>query len=244
MKRQKGLGLVEMMVAMAIGILLLLGLGTLFVAMRNTSLLTQKMSAEQNQQRLGLYFLRVAVTGAGYFPVTPTVASSPFTGVAALAAAGVLPAVPAFTAGQAIAGKGSSSSLAPDSISVRFAASANGTEQGCSASLNPGDIYIDTFNVSGGFLSCFEQDTTAGTSTSTNLVSGVNSMNIAYGVATTSTPSVTQYLTGTQVTALSGGWNMVKTVKVTLIFNNPLYGQPTQPATISLTEIIPYLGSL
>jgi type IV pilus assembly protein PilW len=81
------------------------------------------------------------------------------------------------------------------------------------------------------------------------LVSGITKLKIFYGVQTNTaatTLSVDSYLTATQVSALATplplgattGWNMVKSVQLVLTVTNPLFGQPSQPATIQLTRVI------
>jgi type IV pilus assembly protein PilW len=81
------------------------------------------------------------------------------------------------------------------------------------------------------------------------LVSGITKMKIFYGVQTNTaatTLSVDSYLTATQVSALATplplgattGWNLVKSVQLVLTVTNPLFGQPSQPATIQLTRVI------
>jgi type IV pilus assembly protein PilW len=65
-------------------------------------------------------------------------------------------------------------------------------------------------------------------------------MNVLYGVDVTGDGSVDEYLPANSVAA----WTTVKTVNTTLIFTNPLNGQPGQPATVSLTQTIPYMNGL
>ena len=65
-------------------------------------------------------------------------------------------------------------------------------------------------------------------------------MQIYYGVQTNggaATNSVDTYMDAPTVTA-GNYWNSVKSVKVTLTFINPMFGQPKQPQTIQFTRVI------
>jgi type IV pilus assembly protein PilW len=64
-------------------------------------------------------------------------------------------------------------------------------------------------------------------------------MNVLYGVKTNfsvTNTSADSYLTATQMTATD--WSNVNSVRVTLVFLNPLAGQAGQPATISFSRVI------
>ena len=237
MKTQRGLSLVEVLIALTVGIVLLLGVTETFSTMRQTSIATQKLSAVQNQQRLAMYFLHVAVASAGYYPdpVNTTAAT-------------VFPASGSFVASQSLTGLGAGA-LA-DSISVRFVARTGGAEQGCSASLVAGDVYTDTFSVVGGNLQCVELDNTAvgAVASTVNLIAGVSGMSILYGVDTTTGGSATRYMTASQIAATttpSDLWkSYVKTARITLQFANPLAGQPSQPQNVQLMETIPFMANI
>ena len=232
MKTQRGLGMIEVMVAMTIGLFLLLGVSQAFNTMRQTSLATQQLSAVQNQQRMAMYFLHVAVSGAGFNP-------DPITRSTAV----LYPALGAFVAGQTLSGTGAGASA--DTLSVRFTASVGGAQQGCAASLTAGDSYTDTFSFVGGFLQCVDTDNTVvgAVPATVSLVSGLAGMNVVYGVDSNGGGSVTQYLTATQVSA-TGLWASVKTAQVTLLFANALAGQPGQPQTVQLVETIPFMANI
>lgn len=231
MRTQRGIGLVEMMVAITIGMLLVLGLGTVFVSVKQTSNLRQLLSVFQNNERMASMFLNTSIRNAGFYPnpllPNPFLVSGSFT-----------------TAGQSIFGAGTGTA-GTDTISVRFVAATSATaSQGCSAQLVPGDLYTDVFSISGGYLTCTETDNTAASAPVTiNLVAGLTGMNVVYGVDTTSSGSVTEYLPGDSVG--SANWiSNVRTAQITLLFNNPLAGQPGQAATVSLTQTIPYMIGL
>ena len=238
MKTQRGISLVEIMVAITLGLLLMLGLGTVFVSVSQTSKLRQNMSGVQDNERTAIAFLNSNIRSAGFNPNPANVnlftASGSFT-----------------TTGQTIYGSGSG--VGADTVSVRFIAPAAGatTSQGCSAALTAGDVYQDDFSVAGGYLTCTETDITAGgaAAPAVNLVPNLAGMNIVYGIDQNCTGSVTEYLSGSSVPSTVWGGpctpgGQLKTVNITLQFNNPLTGQPGQQPTVTINQTIPYMIGL
>lgn len=230
---QGGIGLIEVMIALTIGLVLLIGVGQYFLSMRQTAASAQNMSAVQNQQRMAMYFLHTAVSGAGFNP-------DPLNNAGDIQ----YPATGVFTfAGQTLVGALVGAS---DTLTVRFTATTGGAEQGCSATLTAGHRYTDVFSVTAdGFLACAEtdNDATPVATTTVKLISGLTGMNILYGVDASGSGSASQYLTAAQVAAATF-WGNVITVQATLVFANPLAGQPMQPATVQLMETIPYMANI
>lgn len=216
-KNQIGAGLIELMISMAIGLVLILGVSTVFFSVNNTFKFRQGLAKVQDSQRTAMSFISTGIRNAGYYP--NPLAPSPI-------ASNVI-----------LVGTGNGSGA--DTLAVRFVApsGANVTPfQGCTAALTPGNTYRDTFSVSGGNLVCTETNLTTNTSTTVNLVTGLSSLNIRYGVDTTTAGSATTYRMASAMTAAT--WDDVKTVVVTLGFTNPLFSQPGQPANTSLTQVI------
>lgn len=236
MKAQRGLSLVELMVALTIGLFLLLGLATMFSAMRQTSNARNGLSALQDNERMAMMFLGSAVQGAGSFPI----GSSPGFNTAILefpVAAASSPA-PSYIAGQSIGGT-TGATAGTDILSVRFrsnpVSSAIGAIQGCSAPITANNVlYTNTFSVSNGNLVCTQNGT------ATPMVPGVTGMTVLYGVDPANTGSVTAYVTASSVT----NWLAVKTVNITLQFTNPLAGQPGQPATVDFSRTIAVMSAI
>lgn len=238
---QRGIGLIEVMIALTIGLVLLIGVAQYFVSMRQTATSAQQMSAVQNQQRMAMYFMHVAVAGAGFNP-------DPFTtdAVTQFPSSATFP-----TAGQALIGSGTNAGTYPAAVlSVRFTASTvtGGAEQGCSPNLIAGNVYTDEFSVANGYLVCKEINNTAGTAQTINNLIGdpvnkVLGMKVMYGVDAQNTFSAQQYLSAAEVTAGSF-WGNVMTAEVTLFFTNPLKGQAGQPDSVSLKKMIPYMVNI
>ena len=240
MRKQRGVSLVEIMVAITIGMLLMLGLGTVFVSVAQTSKLSQTMSAVQDSERTAIAFLNNSIRSSGYLttPLTTTsaaqfVADSTFT-----------------TPGQTILG----TNTGTDNLYVRFVAASGVTaSQGCSSNLTSNALYTDKFYVatsgSNTYLTCDE--TVSGTTTTINLVPNLSSMSIVYGIDPNCTGSVTEYLPASSVPATVWGSTcsppagaQLKTINFTLAFKNPLAGQPSQPTTVKINQTIPYMIGL
>ncbi|MDR3393179.1 MAG: PilW family protein [Sulfuriferula sp.] len=223
MKAQHGVSLVELMVAVTIGLFLVLGLGTMFYSMRQTFIARQALSALQDSERMAMTFLAAGIQGAGYYPNALTMNT-----------ATQFPASGSFAAGQSVSGT-TGGAANTDTLSVRFVTPLTGVSntQGCSASLLANTSYTDVYSVTGGNLVCTENGTAI------PLVAGVSGMSVLYGVDTTGNGSVTEYQLANTVT-----WPQVKTVSITLLFNNPLSGQSGQPQTVSFTRVVPYMNGL
>ena len=213
-KMQQGSGLIELMISMAIGLILVLGISLVFVSVNKINKDRQGLSNLQNNQRLAMSFISSGIYNAGYYP-------NPL-------------AVSPIASNQALVGTESGTN---DTLTIRFVAP-SGTSitpfQGCTATLTPGNVYSNTFSVSAGNLVCTQTDITAGTTaTVVNLSTGLSGLDIVYGVDTTGDGSAETYRNASTAT-----WGTVKTVMVTLLFTNPLSDVVGQPATKSLTQII------
>ena len=224
--RQQGVGLTELMIAMALALFLLLGLGTIFygLSLTNKSIqgvpattlvpgtaINSGLSGLQDSERMTMLFLGRAISAAGYYPANG--AQFPF-------------AAPAtgFSPNQTLSGT-SGASPGTDSIAVRFESdmTANQGWQGCGGQAAPTTIYADTFSVVNNMLQCTENGTTY------LLVNGVASLTILYGL---NTPGGFEYLPASSVSA----WSEVKSIHVTVQFVNPVATIAGQPATVSMTQ--------
>ena len=227
MKYQNGFSLIELLVALAIGLVLLLGLGTVFLTMKQTFNLRQNMASTQNNERIAMQFLSAAVRNAGAIPnpLGPITLTPPL-----------------------IAGAGANTGA--DTLTVKFVSDPSIADQGCSAQLTPNHAYTDVFSVTGGYLSCTETDSTVspavtatvnligGTSGSNNQLTG---MNILYGIDPNGIGSISQYANASGVT----DWTSVRTVTITLLFNAPLANKENQTVnSFSLTQTVPFMIGL
>ena len=214
---QRGFTLIELAVALLIGLFLIGGLLTLVQAMKRTNSVQNGMSQLQDSERLAMQLITDVVQTTGYFtdPQHNTAAS-------------IFPAAGSFVAGQALYGTGTASGTGTgDTILVRYATDGTDNVIDCSGNAQPTTTTLtNAFSVdANGNLQC---TLTVGTGTPTTftLVSGVTNIAILYGVqsnATSGNNSIDAYLTASQVSA-NGLWPEVYSVEVALTFKNPLYG--------------------
>jgi type IV pilus assembly protein PilW len=232
---QRGFTLVELMIAITIGLFLIGGLVTLTGAMKRTSSLQGDLGQLHDTERMAFSLMTDVIQSSGYY-ASPIGTNSP---TAEFPATGVFAA-----AGQAIYGVDGGTGAAPTStVTVRYTST-------------PGDGVLNcigaTYQVDGaGDLQCVLSTTISGTTTvqTTNIATGVQWMKVLYGVqsvAASGTYSIDSYLTATQVSA-GPYWPNVISVQVTLMFVNPMYcaganckagQQSTQPPYITLTRTI------
>jgi type IV pilus assembly protein PilW len=207
-RRQRGFTMIELMVALLIGLFLMGGLMALLQNNRKAFSSQSALAQLQDSERLAMTMMTGVIQQSGFFP-DPTI-NSPTT---ALAASG------SFAAGQGLTGSAGV-------ISARYTTATGDGILNCWGNSNTSGgnaTYVNTFSivVTGGVsqLVCTDE-----TNTPYPLVNGVTNLAVLYGVSTsaTNTTNVDTYMTAAQVTAATA-WNNVISVKVTLTFTNPLY---------------------
>lgn len=229
--KQRGVGMIELMIGLAISLFLMIGLGTVYYSMRTSAKTRDAYSVLQDEQRTAMNLLATAVQQSGYFPVPPltNTAANQF---------------PASQTPFTVAGTGVTGSTNGLTFSVRYVVSSSSPLYTCGGISSTAGVYIDTYSIqtaSDGTqsLSCSET-VDAGAATVTPLVSGISAMNVRFGVDTLGDGSAFQYQTASATTS----WDKVKSVQVTLTFINPLQGQPGQPATISYSRVIAVMNTI
>lgn len=244
LRPQGGFTLVEMMVAITIGLFMLLAISSTVFTASKSFVAEGSLRDLQDGERLAFSSIGNAVQIAGYYPTASvTNAASAFPNLVS----GTYSFSPStFGAGQVVtgSGNGTASGSNVDSIAVRFlqdptsSVSQIATMDCTGSMLTTGSaaVVVNMFQVSNGQLTC----TSSLSSTVQVLVSNVQSMTILYGVDVNSTGSVSKYLPGNSVTS----WGAVRTAMITLVFNNPLATTPGQPATFTVTRVISVLGTI
>jgi type IV pilus assembly protein PilW len=227
--RQSGLGLIELLIAMAIGLIIVGAMMSVLFSTRSTSLAQTGMAQLQDDQRLALMMLTNVVQGGGYFPnpLTSTLTAE-------------LPANTTFVnAGQSVAG--TTGAAAPgDTLIVRYeAGTADGTMD-CNGRGNTSGanlMFVNTFSVdANGNLVCSVNGGAAQA-----LAGSVQDFRVFYGVDTDGDGSTDRYIAASSMT--NANWNNVVSVRITLTFNNPLAGQAGQPNTLApITQIVTLLS--
>jgi type IV pilus assembly protein PilW len=240
--RQQGFTLVELSVAVLIGLFLLGGLLTLVQDMRRTFGNQNQLGQLQDNERLAMTIITDVIQAAGYFPyptqdtISTALPSNPL--------------YPLFAPGQAITG---THNAAPpgDTISVQFETALNDGVINCTGGTNTGaatQVYVNKFSADAlGNLKCQLNQVPAVAlisptgATGSPKSGGVTNMQILYGVNTSGSGSnnADTFLNAAQVTA-ANLWTHLICVKVTLTFDNSALAksQPGQPATINFTRVI------
>ncbi len=230
-RRQRGFTLVEMMVAVTIGLVVILGVTVTFANLKATWGAQDKMAQLQDNERLAMAFLTASVQEAGYYPDPTNPAPVPaFTD----ATYGNLNAAGQIIVGTAASGTSSAtlstSYTTADGDGVLTCQGATNTTGGL---VNVRNIFhVDAANKTLNCLVIANSSpsglTTAMAAGDTALVSNVASMDVLYGVDTDGTGTAYQYVAAGAMNATL--WTHVKSVRITLDFINPNAAQdPTHP---------------
>jgi type IV pilus assembly protein PilW len=231
LRRQKAFSLIELMIAMAIGLFLLLGLGLILLSVSQTSSAQTQLAQLQDNERMAMTLMTAVIQEAGYFDNT---GAGQYTTIASTA----LPSNGSFNAGQSLFG--THVGAAPgDSISVRFSTQNGDNIVNCQGALNTGvtQVTTNTFYVDGNnYLAC-SVSINGGAAQVQELISGVTNLQVLYGIDSKSSGSVDSYLLADKLTAVN--WSEVRSVQITITFANPLYAPGNgQPQSIVLTRVI------
>jgi type IV pilus assembly protein PilW len=244
--KQRGFTLIEILIALLIGVFLLAALLTIVQANRTVYGDQSQLAQLQDDERMAMTLMTDIIQMAGYFPAPQTNSSS------------LLTATAPFAQGQSISGT-SSTAVPGDQISIRYVTAPGDGILNCSGLSNTNPVgganilYVNTFSIVGGQLVCTLSSSAAATPVQYNLVSGVTNatttlgitnLSIFYGVKTnTTTPgnSADTYFTAAQMNAQTPSlWGNVISVLIELTFTNPLFSNASslQPATIEIQRVV------
>jgi type IV pilus assembly protein PilW len=216
--RQRGFTMIELMIALLIGLFLMGGLLGILQSNKRAFTSQNQLSQLQDSERLAMMMLNDVIQQAGYFP-DPTLN----TALSTLAQSG------SFAKGQWLTG--SFTAGTGDTISVRYTTASGDGILNCTGGTNAtgGNFtYVNTFSVIVNAAGVSQLVCTREDNTPYPLVNNVTKITALYGVNTSgSGDNVDTYMTAAQVTA-AAAWNNVISVQVTLGFNNPLWGTPGQ----------------
>ncbi len=224
---ERGFTLIEILIALLIGLFLLGALLTIVQANRTVFGNQNKLAQLQDGERMALTVMADVIQSAGYFP-DPTSFTLTTT----------LTAIAPFGVGESV--NGIYSAAPPgDQISVRYMTAGGDGILNCSGQSNPiggpNTLYVNTFQVLNGQLVCTMNGTQY------NLVNGVTNLSVFYGVKANAGAignNVDTYMNATQVTA-AGLWGSVISALVQLTFTNPMYvANQGQPQTISIQRVV------
>ena len=240
---QRGFTLVELMIAILVGLFLTGGLVMMLQSNRRSFTNQNQLSQLQDSERMAMNIITDMVQIAGYFPDPTT--NTALSTMPAITAPMTLPATQYLSGVHAAAAPG-------DTLTVRFASQPNDGILNCAGTSNSTaaiQSYINTFFVNNSQqLVCrmglggaaYTDYPLIGEGTA-NAVIKVTNLQVLYGIDTTgSSNNVNQYQTADQVTT-AGAWNKVISAQIRLTLSNPLYdatkaNNQGQPATVDITR--------
>jgi type IV pilus assembly protein PilW len=218
MPRQGGFSLIELMIAITMGLFLVIGIVGLVISFSSTFRTQDKLTQSQEAERFLLSVLDTTVHTAGYFadPVTDTATTAlPATSTAN-------PDGTVFAATQFISGT-TSSATAGDTLDVRFQSAGGDTLMNCQGDTNTGSsstkvVWTNSFVVNtSGQLTCAVATNGGTPGAALVLADNVTSMKVMYGVDTDSDDlsSADTYMDAAAVTA-GNLWLKVVSVRLTI----------------------------
>jgi type IV pilus assembly protein PilW len=230
---QHGFTLLEILIAMFIGLFLVGALLTIVQTNRAVFGNQSQLALLNDSERMAMMLMTDVIQSAGYFP-DPTANTS-----------ALLTATGPFAVGQYL--NGSFSAADPgDILTVRYVTTGGDGILNCSGQSlllgAPTQIMVNTFQVLNGQLVCTMNGTqynlVSGATNSTTTL-GVIHMSVLYGVKTNVATAGNNVDTYFNASLMAGKWNSVISVLVTLTFTNPLYvaGQG-QPPTVQIQRVI------
>jgi type IV pilus assembly protein PilW len=227
----QGFTLLELMIAMSIGLFLAGALLTVVQTNKKVFLNQNQLEQMQDGQRMAMTLMTDVIQAAGYFP-------QPWNNTLS----GTLVANGAFANSQSITGSFISATTG-DQISVRYMTAPQDGILNCSGVSNTNPLtganilYVNTFSVVSGQLQCVDQN-----GVTYFLVGGVTNLSVLYGVKTNAAATgnnVDTYMTAAQVNA-GTYWQNVVSVQISLTFTNPLYtgALQGQAQTITIQRVV------
>jgi len=257
----RGLTLVELLIALLLGLFLVGGLIALLQTMKRAATVQTGMSQLVDNERFALDLLTDVIQTAGDVDINQTNATAAFPAQAYTTTA---PAITyTFKAQQVLAGTGAVTAVAPgDTFVIRTYTTGSDNLMNCIGATSNGvratfvnvfsldaanNLQCQVFTVSPGGVVSGPQSAT--------LVTGIHNMQVSYGIKSNINSSylaADAYLDATQINALAQstglqGWSMVRSLQLQLTFLNPLYGAPAQPPGtpqyITFTRVIDIMSA-
>lgn len=215
--RQRGLTVVELLVALLLSLLLLTGVIQVFLASKQTYSTNEAMSVLQENGRFALEFLGRSIRLGGYVEPTAPALAPPFA-IQGTACAGLCT--------QNGAGDAS------DQLAVAFQPPRDpgtGKRYDCAGDTVDDDrVLVNVFHVNNGSLRCSSYELAPYEVRSQNieLVSGIDRMQVLFGINTQGDlDSANQYVSADRV----ADWAQVRSVRVAVLANSQTPVSPAPP---------------
>lgn len=240
---QRGISLIEIMIALTLSLFLLLGLFAIFDSSRQIYAMQNGLAQLQERQRTAIALLSGIIRSAGYFPGTnPKLVTKDAEAIKRL----VFPtgSNSLYAAGASVFG--TEVLNGNDTIQVRFQAAGGSNIPNCQGDTNTSAadvLYDNLFSINGSNqLTCAVGINGGATGTASVLVDGISAMDIVYGIDPTNIGSSSKYVPASSVT----DWRKVRSVKILLTFINPgkgSSGQSDDHSNRRITQVIQLIGN-
>jgi type IV pilus assembly protein PilW len=232
--RSRGFSMLELMIALTIGLFLVAGVGGILLSMRGSFKTQDGLTQMQENARFLLSVMDTMVSNAGYFPdpVNTTIVS------ALPVPATSNPDGTSFAAGQFITGT-TGGTGASDTLDVRFQTANGDGLMNCNGGTNASggkNVFTNSFAVTAaGELTCAVAINGAAPGPAAILIDNVSTMKVLYGVDTDGDGNTDTYQTAATVQA-TGNWGKVSSVQLTLTLKDLV--NSTTVTTVNLPKTL------
>lgn len=251
LRAQAGFTIVEMMVAMSISLIVVLGFAATFVSMKQTFNAQNGLSQLQDNERLASVILTNSLTEAGYFPTGADPTASPRVPPKVVDRSAIAASSDtyggALAAGTYLFGVTSDGTPAhPESISTAYVSAPGDGLINCQGGTNTGTTNVTFRNVfyvdaATKTLGCRVYNGATMSAGYAPLITDVESMTILYAVDTDGDTVVDSYLLAKDMSA--SNWSAVKSVRITLQFTNPNARFDTSNSTIPVLQVVDLMNN-
>ncbi len=223
--RRCGFTIVELMIAIAMGLFLMAGIFGVVVSMKRTFTTSDQLTKLQENQRFLLNVFDNTIRVAGYY-VDPVLTSRADLYLVAPVAN---PDGSQFVADHFIIGTSGAGGVG-DTVNVRYQSGGNNSVTNCLGETGgtPAVFWINSFAVINNQLTCAVSVNGAAFGTPTVLADNVQSFTVTYGIDTNDDGSVDTYVASTGV----ADWLRVRTVRLKVIFVDPTNSKPGVTALV------------
>jgi len=227
-KQQTGLSLIELLIAMLIGLFLLTGIATSYISSKKSSNQRDELTILEDNGRLALEIISKSIEHTGYTPINAGILNPPFVTNDAQVVSASCGAENSVKDTSIFSNRITQDGVAGDAITVMFNGD-NRVYTDCSGGELPSLCRVpapgaaagsssvmtriyNAFYLNNGELHC------AGSRDSKVQViaDGIENMQFLYGLDTTGDGDVNQYVNAT-ATSVAGGWNSVVSIQVAIL---------------------------
>jgi type IV pilus assembly protein PilW len=236
--RQRGFSMVELMVALVIGLILVAAMGYVFISSRQAYRSSDGLSRIQENTRSAVLMVNTTIRLAGYIanPLTASDPTAVFASPQLAIFGGKASALSSSAYNISPSGTDSNCTTNCDFVEISYQGASDGSSRDCQgATIAAGSIVSNVFYISKASsddasgpssLYCWvgyynSTSKTFTTVTQQPLVYGVTLLNATYGVDSDGDQAVDYYATAAQIGSSASAWTRIKSVQITLTVKSP-----------------------